>query len=110
VRQLVAEVDDTPSRGIERLFRPLDVSGNVAVLDRVHHHQIDLRAENPPEVFEKPEVGIDASVGVHRAEVDQEINVAVVRTEVPMNRGAKRVESPYPTSRASLGNVFALPL
>jgi hypothetical protein len=67
---------------IRRLARIADVGGDVAVLDGVHHHQVDFGAENPSEIVEKFEIGVDPGVGLHRAEFDQEVDIAFAKAKV----------------------------
>ena len=70
------------SRGIQDLPGALDLGKDVAVLDRVAHHEVDLRAEQFPQVVEQVEVRVDEFERVRVAEVGEQVDIALAGAEV----------------------------
>lgn len=62
------------SRGIKQLFCPLDIADNVGILDGSGHDKIDISLQQFAKLIEKPEIGIDASMGIHGFKLDQKVN------------------------------------
>src|SRR5665811_334382 len=77
------------SRRIKNPLRALDLSGDVAILDRVAHDQVDLRAQQPAQLIEQPEVRVDDSEWVHWAELHEQVDVALSLPEVVTQRRAE---------------------
>lgn len=75
-----------PVRRREELLRALDVAGDVGVLDGSAHDQVDVALQQSAKLVEQPEVGLDARVGLHGLELDQEVEIALPGPEVPSQR------------------------
>src|SRR5665811_24942 len=74
---------------IKNLLRAIYLSGDVAILDRVAHDQVDLRAQQPARLIEQPEVRVDESEWVHWAELHEQVDVALSLPEVVTQRRAE---------------------
>src|SRR5450759_173328 len=73
-------------RGIQHLLRALDVAGDVAVLDRSRHDEVDVHAKQRAELVQHVEVRLRLGVWVHGSELHEEIDVALTGTEVVAQR------------------------
>src|SRR5665648_720116 len=77
------------SRCIKNLLRAIYLSGDVAILNRVAHDQVDLRAQQPLQLIEQHEVHVDERDWVHWAELHEQVDVAFSLPEVVAQRRAE---------------------
>jgi hypothetical protein len=59
-----------------------DISGDVRILDRANHHQIDFATEQTTKLIEHFEVVLGQLVGIPWSEIHQEVDVAFAKAEV----------------------------
>ena len=94
------------SRGIERLLRALDGTGEILVFHCSHHDKVDFTLEQRAELVKESEIGIDALVAVHGSQLDQQVDITLAGDEIVVERRTESIEPGYLV--ASTGGGYCL--